>query len=71
MASLKQKIAAERKVKALLQREGIPDPDRIEYGFTCVRLFWEASKVVLVVDIEEFAEDLENELLGLDVFPPD
>ncbi len=69
MATLKQKIAAERKVKALLQRDGIPEPDRIEYGFTCIRLFWEASKVVLAIDIEEFAEDLENGLLGLDTFP--
>ncbi len=71
MANLKQKIAAERKVRALLAQENVQAPDRVEYGFACIRLFWEASKVVLVVDIEEFAEDLGNELLDLDLFPRD
>ncbi len=56
MATLKQKIAAEQKVRELLEREGMPLPDRVEYGYTCVRLFWTQSRVVLIVDIDELLE---------------
>ncbi|MBV9309191.1 MAG: hypothetical protein JOZ73_00055 [Solirubrobacterales bacterium] len=52
MATLKQKIAAEEHVRELLARENLPAPDRIEYGFTCIRLFWDRPKVALVVDID-------------------
>jgi hypothetical protein len=73
MATLRQKIAAERRVRELLATEDVPVPDRIEYGFTCIRLFWFEPKVVLVVDIDEFPEnDPENEgSRRIDVFPPD
>ena len=73
MATLRQKIAAERKVRELLATEDVPAPDRIEYGFTCIRLFWLEPKVVLVVDIDEFTEnDPENEgSRRIDVFPRD
>lgn len=53
MATLKQKIAAERKVRELLEESDAPPPDEIEYGNTCIRLFWLKPKVVLVVDIDE------------------
>jgi hypothetical protein len=69
MATLKQKIAAETKVRQLLEREGVAPPDRIEYGSTLIRLFWNGPKVVLVVDIDEFAEDLGNGASRVDVFP--
>ncbi|MBV9466529.1 MAG: hypothetical protein JO206_06745 [Solirubrobacterales bacterium] len=58
MATLKQKIDAERTMRELLEREGIPQPDHIEYGYTCIRLFWSYSKVVVVVDIDEPPPDL-------------
>jgi hypothetical protein len=70
MATLRQKIAAERKVRELLATEDVPAPDRIEYGF--IRLFWLEPKVVLVVDIDEFTEN-DPENVGsrrIDVFPP-
>ncbi len=69
MASLKEKIAAEQKVRELLKRESVPLPDRIEYGFTCIRLYWDGPKVVLVVDIDEVVEAPEEELLDIDAFP--
>ena len=69
MATLKQKIAAGRKVRELLTKEAIPEPDRIEYGYTCIRLIWIEPKVVLVVDIDEFGNDSEDSLAELDVFP--
>ena len=53
MATLKQKIDAERRMRELVEHNGIPDPDRVEYGFTCIRLFWEATQTVVVVDIDE------------------
>ena len=49
---MKQKIAAEEHIRELLERENVPAPDWIEYGLTCIRLFWETPKVVLVVDID-------------------
>src|SRR5579864_6450295 len=51
MATLKEKIAAEQHARAMLEDHGLPQPDSVEYSYTCVRLFWEEEKVVLVVDI--------------------
>ncbi len=58
MATLKQKIQAEQRMRELLEQEGMPEPDSIEYGHGCIRLFFEQSKVVLSVDIDEPPEDL-------------
>ncbi len=53
MATLKQKVDTERRIRELIETEGLPEPSRIEYGHTCIRLFWEESKIVLVIDIDE------------------
>ena len=53
MATLKQKIDAERRARSLLEQAGLPRPDTVEYGYTCIRLFWEEPKTVLVVEIDE------------------
>ena len=53
MATLRQQIAAERKMRALLEEGGLPQPDEVEYGHTCIRLLWHDSKAVVVVDIDE------------------
>ena len=53
MATLAQKINAERRMRELLEQGGLPQPDRVEYGFTCIRLFFERTKQVVVVDIDE------------------
>jgi hypothetical protein len=60
MATLRQKIAAERRVRALLVEHGMPEPDEVEYGFTCIRLYWRETKVVLVVDIDPPPDDLDK-----------
>lgn len=52
MASIAQCINAEQKVRDMLNEEGVPQPDVVEYGATCIRLFWSRSKSVLVVDID-------------------
>ncbi|MGH2867997.1 MAG: hypothetical protein ACRDNK_10575 [Solirubrobacteraceae bacterium] len=52
MATLKQKIRCERDARAFCEEYGLAEPDRIEYGFTCIRLFWEEPKTALVIDID-------------------
>ncbi len=69
MATLRQKIAAEHKVRELLRTGEVAMPDRIEYGFTCIRLYWNAPKVVLVVDIDEFSDERDDPANHVDVFP--
>ena len=53
MATLAQKINAERRMRELLEQGGLPQPDRVEYGFTCIRLFFGDAKHVVVVDIDD------------------
>ena len=53
MATLAQKIEAEQKMRTLLEENGMPAPDAIEYGHTCIRLFFSEPKVCLVVDIDK------------------
>lgn len=59
MATLAQKIAAEQHARAVLEDHGLPQPDVVEYGYTCVRLLWHDEKLCLVIDIEE-AETAEK-----------
>ena len=33
-----------------------PKPDRVEYGYGCIRLFFDDPKVVVVVDIDDYSE---------------
>jgi hypothetical protein len=56
MASLAEKIQCEARLRTLLQQEGMPLPDEVEYGFGCIRLFFHDPKVVVVVDIDDYTE---------------
>ncbi len=56
MATLAQKIQCETHVRQMLEREGMPMPDEVEYGFGCIRLFFNEPKVMLVVDIDDYSE---------------
>ena len=53
MASLAQKIEAENRMRELLEENGLPQPDHVEYGYTCIRLFFNQTKQVVVIDIVE------------------
>ena len=53
MASLAQKIEAENRMRELLEESGLPQPDHVEYGYTCIRLFFHGTKQVVVIDIDE------------------
>jgi hypothetical protein len=53
MATLAQKIRAEHKMRELLEENGLPAPDAVEYGYTCVRLFWRVPKTCLIIDMDK------------------
>jgi len=60
MATLEEKIRAERSGRAMLERGGIRPPDHVEYGYTCIRFFWDQENVVLVIDIDEPTQGIET-----------
>ncbi len=53
MATLEQKRACEARVRALLRDGGLPEPDAVEFGNTCIWVFYEDAKTCLRVDIDE------------------
>jgi hypothetical protein len=53
MASLAQKIEAEKRMRELLEENGLSEPDLVEYGFTCIRLLFNRTKQVVIIDIDE------------------
>jgi hypothetical protein len=59
VATLAQKIEAEKRMRDLLEESGLPQPDYVEYGFTCIRLIFEESKLVVIIDIDQ-PEDIEE-----------
>jgi hypothetical protein len=61
MATLAQKIEAEKRMRDLLEEGGLPQPDYVEYGFTCIRLFFNETKTMVVVDIDD-PEDAEADV---------
>lgn len=59
MATLAQKIQCEQAAREMFEESGLPEPDRVEYGHTCIRFFWNETKVALVVDIDEPPEGFD------------
>jgi hypothetical protein len=57
MATLSQKIECEERMRKLLRDNGLPEPDGVEYGYTCVRFFFEESQSCVVVDIDNSDDD--------------
>jgi hypothetical protein len=51
--NLAQKIEAENRMRELLEDSGLPQPEHVEYGYTCIRLFFNQTKQVVVIDIDE------------------
>lgn len=52
VATLEQRIEAERDIAALLEQRGLPEPDDVEYARTCIRLIWWDPKRALIVPID-------------------
>ena len=59
VATLAQKIETEKRMRDLLESGGLPQPDYIEYGYTCIRLILEEPKLCVVIDIDEPPEGEE------------
>ena len=53
MASLAQKIRAEHRMRELLRREALPQPDVVEYGHTCVRFIFTPQMACVIVDLDD------------------
>ncbi len=52
-------------MRKLLSDNGLPEPDGVEYGYTCVRFFFDESKACVVVDIDNPDDDATLEDLTL------
>ncbi len=61
-------------MRELLKQNGMPQPDAVEFGYTCIRLFWFDTKTCVVVDVdddgateaEQYGEELDPEDEDLD-----
>lgn len=54
----------EARTREFLAENGLPEPDGVEYGHGCIRLFFDEPKVALVIDIDpppEGANDADLE----------
>lgn len=56
-ATLKTKMEAEHRMRRLLESEGLPQPDEVEYGHSCVRFLFHESKACIVIDLDEAGGD--------------
>ena len=43
-------------MRDLLESGGLPQPDAIEYGDECIRLFFNETKLVVIVDLDPSSE---------------
>jgi hypothetical protein len=50
--TLEAKIEAEHRMRELLRSGGLPQPDEVQYGFTCVRFLFHESKTCVVIDLD-------------------
>jgi hypothetical protein len=53
MTTTARHIEAERRMRDLLRSGGLPAPDRVEYDDGCIRLFFEDSRTVVVIDLDD------------------
>ena len=60
MATLKQKIDAEQRGREMLDQGGLPQPDYVEYGYTCIRFFWVERKAAMIIEIDEPPADMRT-----------
>lgn len=53
VATLREKIETEHRMRELLEEHDLPQPDAVEYGYTCIRFYYHDAKTCLVIDIDE------------------
>jgi hypothetical protein len=65
--TLADKIRAEHQFREFLREYDLPQPDDVEYGFTCLRFLYHESKACVVFDLDPDAvEDDDEEEDGFD-----
>ena len=52
-----EKLEAEHRLREFLRTYSLPEPDEVEYGFTCVRFYFHEPKTCLVLDLEADPDD--------------
>jgi hypothetical protein len=63
---LHTKIEAEHRMRELLESQGLPQPDEVEYGYSCVRFLFHESKTCLVIDLDPDADESDSGRASLD-----
>jgi hypothetical protein len=53
MATILELHEAERAARQMLDDQGLPQPDRIEYREASIALLWNDRKVAMVIDVDE------------------
>jgi hypothetical protein len=48
-----QHEAAERDMRELLQQNGLPQPDEVEYRERSILMLWHETKLAVVIDLDE------------------
>jgi hypothetical protein len=56
-ATLKQKLEAERQFREFLTEHGLPQPDAVDYGYWCIRFYYNDSKTCVIFDLDPEATD--------------
>jgi hypothetical protein len=51
--TLAAKVEAEHKFREFLREHGLPQPDEVEYGYTCLRFYYHDTKTCVVLDLDE------------------
>jgi hypothetical protein len=57
MAITSQHQEAERAMRELLEGEGLPQPDEVEYRAMSILLLWHEKKLAVVIDLDGSAGD--------------
>jgi hypothetical protein len=52
-----EKLDAERRFREFLREYDLPQPDEVEYGFTCLRFYYREPKTCVIFDLDPDAED--------------
>jgi hypothetical protein len=56
MAITSEHEAAEQAMRELLERAGMSQPDEVEHRETSILMLWHATKLAVVIDLEEGPE---------------
>ena len=54
--TLADKLRAEDELREFLREHELPQPDEVEYGFTCVRFYYHEQKACVVFDLDPDAD---------------